>query len=44
MKKYILLIFVCIHAINLSAQNAGINFLHGTTWPEAELKPKQKTN
>ncbi len=32
MKKYILLIFACIYAIHLNAQNAGINFLHGITW------------
>ena len=37
MKKYILLIFACIYAIHLNAQNAGINFLHGTTWAEACL-------
>ena len=35
MKKYILLIFACIYAIHLSAQNAVINFLHGTTLAEA---------
>lgn len=40
MKKYILLIFACIYAIHLSAQNAGINFLHGTTWAEAVAKAK----
>ena len=40
MKKYILLIFACIYAIHLSAQNAGINFLHGTTWTEAVAKAK----
>ena len=40
MKKYILIIFAFIYAINLSAQNAGINFLHGTTWAEAVAKAK----
>ena len=40
MKKYILLIFACIYAIHLNAQNAGINFLHGTTWAEAVAKAK----
>ena len=39
-KKYILLIFACIYAIHLNAQNAGINFLHGTTWAEAVAKAK----
>ena len=40
MKKYNLLIFACIYAIHLNAQNAGINFLHGTTWAEAVAKAK----
>ena len=42
MKKYILLIFACIYAIHLNAQNAGINFLHGTTWAEAVASQSRK--
>lgn len=40
MKKYLLIIFAFVYAMSLSAQTAGINFLHGTTWAEAVAKAK----
>lgn len=40
MKKYLLIIFAFFYAMSLSAQTAGINFLHGTTWAEAVAKAK----
>lgn len=40
MKRNLLILAACIYAISLSAQSAGINFLHGVTWAEAVTKAK----
>lgn len=40
MKKAILLICTFIYVLCLNAQEAGIHFLHGTTWAEAVAKAK----
>lgn len=40
MKRNFLILVACIYAISLSAQSAGINFLHGVTWAEAVSKAK----
>lgn len=40
MKRNLLILVACIYAISLSAQSAGINFLHDTTWAEAVTKAK----
>lgn len=42
MKKVILLICTCIYVLSLKAQEAGINFLHNTTWAEAVAKAKSE--
>lgn len=40
MKRNLSILIACICAISLSAQSAGINFLHGVTWTEAVTKAK----
>ena len=40
MRRNLLILAACIYAISLSAQSAGINFLHGVTWAEAVTKAK----
>lgn len=40
MKRNLSILIACICAISLSAQSAGINFLHGVTWAEAVSKAK----
>lgn len=40
MKRNLSILIACICAISLSAQSAGINFLHGVTWAEAVTKAK----
>lgn len=40
MKRHLFILAACIYAISLSAQSAGINFLHDVTWAKAVSKAK----